>query len=244
MNSYAGVAKILRFNWPWYAGALLVTTSFLILLGRGNLDGSLHIVMVMALVMANGWLVLSLLVSYIVYDVSALSQGCWLQAKNESTIVILHAGHDEASVHVRRILPQAVCHSFDFCVADTNLSPSLRRARSEATAASTTIKPDHIPVPDGTAELVLIIFSAHELRVAEKRVQLFGEIARVIGATGRAVVVEHQRDIWNCIAYGPGFFHFLSRSTWIDTFTQAHLRVMRDDTITPWVHRFELRTTP
>jgi ubiquinone/menaquinone biosynthesis C-methylase UbiE len=111
----------------------------------------------------------------------------------------------------------------------------------EAATTTTVIQPDHIPVPDGTAELVLIIFSAHELRDADTRVRLFGEVFRVIGASGRVFVVEHQRDAWNFLAYGPGFFHFLSRSTWFATFTQAHLKVVRDSTITPWVHCYELR---
>jgi len=244
MSSYAGVAKIVRFNWPWYGGAVLATVAGLVVLACGGVDESVQIMILSGLAVANGWLVMSLVVSHVIYDVSALSQGCWLQAQHESTVIILHAGHDEASSHVQRLLPQAACHAFDVCGADAPMAPSLRRARSEATAASLAIQPDHIPVPDGVADLVVIIFAAHELRDRHARVQLFTDICRVIGTTGRAIVVEHQRDWWNWLAYGPGCFHFLSRATWMDTFIHARLQVVRDDTITPWVHRFELRALP
>ena len=190
---------------------------------------------------ANAWLLLSLVVSHHIYDRSPIAAGGWLRDAHATNVVILHAGHDEASPHVARLLPTARRWVFDVIDPAGRISPSLRRARAAATAAATAVPHERLPLPDASADLVLIIFAAHEIRADAPRVACFREAARIIGPHGRAVVVEHQRDAWNFLAYGPGCLHFLSRRTWMRTFSQAGLELERDDTLTPWVHRFELK---
>ena len=245
MTSYAGVAKILRFNWPWYAAAVVATGLGLAALVWWIPAGPWRMVAVAALAVGNSWLLLSLIVSHVVYDRSALARGGWLDGAQAASIAILHAGHDEGSIHVARLLPGAVCQVFDISDPAHGLSPSLRRARAEAAASATAIvvPSSSIPLPDGTIDLALVVFAAHELRDDGTRSGFFRELARIVGPRGRIVVIEHQRDTWNLLAYGPGFLHFLSRRSWLHTFAAAGLHLTGDDTFTPWVHAFELRTS-
>jgi len=240
MTAYAGVGKILRYNWPWYAGAVALTGLWAMVPATAWWS----LPMLVAVSLGNGWLLLSLVVSHVIYDRSAIAHGGWLKGYAAAHVVVLHAGHDEASGPVRRLLPAAQVITFDVHDPQRRTSPSLRRARAEAAESAMVIPVDRIPLPGSATDLVLMIFAAHEIRDQGARVALFREVARIIGVSGRALVVEHQRDAWNLLAYGPGFAHFLSRRRWMRTFAQAGLQVARDDRFTPWVHRFELRATP
>ena len=133
--------------------------------------------------------------------------------------------------------------TFDVFDQNHSGSPSLRRARALAGQSATPSALDQLPLADGSIDLGLVIFAAHEIRHDATRVAFFRELARIIGPAGRVLVVEHLRDGWNLLAYGPGSFHFLSRRTWLQTFAQAGLRVAQETSLTPWVRRFELRRT-
>lgn len=242
MSSCAGVARILRFNWPWYAGALAATALGLAALAWWIPPGAWRVAAVAAMAIGDGWLVLSLVVSHAVYDRSALGRGGWLDGIEARSVAILHAGHDEASAHVARRLPGAVRHVFDICDPAAGISPSLRRARAAAAHAATAVPAAGIPLADGAVDLAVVVFAAHELRDAGARTAFFRELARIAGPSGRILMVEHLRDAWNFLAYGPGCLHFLPRRVWLATFAAAGLRLSEDATCTPWVHVFELRT--
>ncbi len=244
MSGYAGVLKIARFNWPWYAGAGLVTAALAGVLTWWTLPGWWLTLAWALMALADGWLLLSLVVSHVIYDCSAVAHGGWLDALAAGEVAILHLGQDEASAHAARLLPSANCQAFDVYDPVRSGSPSLERARAQAGPAAATSTPaalDRLPLADGSIDLALVIFAAHELRHAGARADFFRELARIIGPGGRALVVEHLRDGWNLLAYGPGCFHFLGRRTWLRTFAQAGLRVTHESCLTPWVRRFELR---
>ena len=241
MTCCAGVARILRFNWPWYAAAVAATALGLAALAWWIPAGPWWAAATGLLLLGDGWLVLSLAVSHVIYDRSAIARGGWLDGVQAASVAILHAGHDEASAHVARRLPAAVRHAFDICDPAGAVSPSLRRARAEARTASAVVPSGCIPLPDAAIELAVVAFAAHEIRDHGLRVAFFRELARLIGLQGRILVVEHQRDAWNLLAYGPGFLHFLPRSAWLRTFAEAGLRLAGERTSTPWVRTFELR---
>jgi SAM-dependent methyltransferase len=246
MTTYAGVMRIVRFNWPWYAAALAATGLFLIVWVWWIPPGPLRVAAIAALVVGNGWLVMSLIVSHLVYDRSSLARGGWLEGQRAVEVAILHAGLDEASGHAARLLPGARLRAFDIRIPSLGVSPSLRRARAYGglPLSAQVVSSERLPLPDASIDLALVVFAAHELRDDRIRIMLFRELARIVGPNGRILVVEHLRDVWNLLAYGPGFLHFLSRRTFMRTFAEAGLRLHRDDTYTPWVHAFELRTAP
>jgi SAM-dependent methyltransferase len=198
-----------------------------------------------ALVLADLWLLLSLAVSHVIYDRSDVARGAWLGPATASSVAVFHFGQDEASALVARTLPAAQRQTFDLYDPQRSGSPSLRRARALATAkaAATTAALDRLPLADGSLDLGVLAFAAHEIRDEGTRVALFRELARVLDASGRLLVLEHPRDAWNLLAYGPGAFHFLSRRTWLHTYTDAGLTVVHESRLTPWICRFELRRT-
>jgi hypothetical protein len=77
--------------------------------------------------------------------------------------------------------------------------------------------------------------TAHEIRKADERDNFFAEVGRILAVDGRIVLVEHFRDIFNALAFGPGFFHFLPRSEWLRVTAKAGLEVEREKTVTPFV---------
>ena len=245
MSGYTGVLKIVRFNWPWYAGAVLMTAALATVLTLSTLPALCQMLAWALIGLADGWLLLSLVVSHYIYDRSAVARGGWLDgqtAGQERThVAIFHLGQDEASAHTARLLPTATIRIFDVYHSEHSGSPSLARARTLAVTASTPAVFNQLPLADGSIDLALVIFAAHELRHDGVRADFFRELARIIGPGGRALVVEHLRDGWNLFAYGPGFWHFLGRRTWLQTFALAGLQVAHETSLTPWVRRFQLR---
>ena len=140
--------------------------------------------------------------------------------------------------------PSAEIQSFDFYDPAREATPSLKRARALAERPGASIARDKIPLNDGALDLCLTIFAAHEIRQDAERVAFFREIARVLAPTGRALVVEHLRDGWNFLAYGPGFCHFFSRKSWQRSFADAGLKLVREEASTPFVRVFELGRQP
>jgi ubiquinone/menaquinone biosynthesis C-methylase UbiE len=102
------------------------------------------------------------------------------------------------------------------------------------------VRCDALPVGDGWADAVFLLLTAHEIRKAEDRDQFFAEVARILSPGGRVVLVEHLRDTWNAVAFGPGFFHFFSRGEWLRTAARARLRVESERRMTPFVRVFVL----
>jgi len=243
VTSHAGMTKIARFNWPWYALAVAVSVAGLLVIGSGTLSERWVALTVIGLVVADFWLVASLAVSHYVYDRSAVSRGGWLAGIEPARVrraAVFHAGEDEASGAAIRLLPGATIDVFDFNDRPDIGSASLERARARAGSHARTIAPDGIPFEDGAFDLGLVVFSAHEIRRPGLRTAFFRELARVVGPTGRVIVVEHLRDVWNFLAFGPGAFHFLSRATWVGSFAGAGLAVLRERSCTPFVRVFEL----
>ena len=243
MTSYAGVLKILRFNWTWYASAVLGTLVGVFLLTFGALPGAWAGLVTAGLLVADAWLIASLAVSHFVYDRSPVARGAWLDAVVPASVrrvAIFHGGLNEASETVARILPAAAVQSFDFYDASHNGTASLRRARAFVDREAVVIAPDRMPLPNGALDLGLVVFAAHEIRRDRARADFFRELARVLAPTGRILVVEHLRDGWNFAAYGPGALHFLSRRTWDRSFSEAGLKLVSEAPCTPFVRVFEL----
>ena len=238
--------KIVRFNWPWYVGAVLVNVIAGWAIWQAEVDAPWRRIAIVLLVLTDLWLLLSLLVSHVIYDRSDVARGEWLGAEPVSNVAVFHFGQDEASALVASRLPGATLRTFDLWEPARAGTPSLRRARALAHAdpSITAAALDRVPLADGSLDLGVLAFAAHEIRDHGTRVALFRELARISAGGGRLLVLEHLRDGWNLLAYGPGVFHFLSRRTWLRCFNAAGLTVSRESRVTPWVRRFELRRSP
>ncbi|MEM6770854.1 MAG: methyltransferase domain-containing protein, partial [Bacteroidota bacterium] len=97
-----------------------------------------------------------------------------------------------------------------------------------------------LPLKRAAVDAVFVTLAAHEIRDDAERVRFFRQLRNSIKPAGKIVVTEHLRDTANFLAYTFGFFHFLPRETWLQTFNQSGLRVESEQSITPFITVFNL----
>jgi SAM-dependent methyltransferase len=247
---YQGVLQILHFNWRMYlaTGVGLIAAALawplLLMAGRAAL--------VVGFTPAVFWMIASLAVSHYVYDRFPIYDLHWLERALEHTPrrwINIHAGWDETSGVLAAIFPDAVGEAVDLFDPRTMTEPSIREASQmqQARRANHAAVPyisaryDALPFENGTVDAAFAIFAAHELRRREQRVKFFGEVRRVLTSSGELVVMEHARDAWNFLAFGPGFLHFFPRHEWRATAQAVGLEVRTEFELTPFVHVFVMR---
>jgi SAM-dependent methyltransferase len=244
---YHGMLQILQYNLPMYAvaaGACLAGTAAVALL---PLSPAPSLLIVTGLLLAGFWSVSSLLVSHWIYDLSPLSRWGWpgrcLPAPPRRW-ASLHAGLDETHGALAELFPEGG-RALDLYDPAEMTEPSIARARRlSLDPAAEPADFRALPFPSGSLDAVFVVFAAHELRRPESRLRLFGEIARSLAPGGRAVVVEHLRDLRNFLAFGPGFLHFLPRREWLRLARESGLAAREERRITPFVAVFILEKTP
>lgn len=246
---FQGVGNIIRFNWHFFAFSLL----FLVVLfvAKDYTSGLLQSLIILAFLGTITTTVISLLVSYYVYDHSNLYQLDWVndlgnvQNANESEtlkIVNINAGFDETSVLLKDKFPSANLQVFDFYDPAKHTEVSIKRARKAYPIFPKTqsITTSHIPLPNHSIDHIFAILSAHEIRNEQERIVFFQELQRVLQPNGTIIVTEHFRDTANFLAYNIGFFHFHSKAAWLRTFEKSILKVEREIKITPFISTFIL----
>lgn len=240
---FQGLVNIIRFNWHFYIIALAVLIALLVIAFYFPSPVQTSTYVLCGLLLIS--MVISLLVSWYVYDASGLYELRWLDewiSGNEKVIVNIHAGFDETSALLQQKFPQAKLSAFDFYDPRQHTEVSIRRARKAyppypGTQSITTAQ---LPLTDGSADTVFLILAAHEIRNEEERVLFFRELHRTLKPDGRIIVVEHLRDAANFLAYTIGFFHFHSRTAWLRTFSRSGLRIWKEKKINPFINLFIL----
>ncbi|KUG07830.1 hypothetical protein ASU33_12950 [Solirubrum puertoriconensis] len=238
-----GVRNILRFNWHFYAIAgvgvgLLLALSFLADTFLGAYLG--------LVALAVGWVVVvSLVVSAYVYDFSPLYRLRWLTELNlasQPVVANIHAGFDESSALLQQRLNPAKLWVFDFYNPNAHTEVAIKRARQKypAYAGTQAVGTTYLPLPDNTAELVVLMLAAHEIRNEQERTAFFSEVRRITAPGGKVVVIEHLRDAANLLAYNLGAFHFYSQKAWYRVFGAASWQHVQERKITPFVSVFIL----
>ncbi|RYY53118.1 MAG: methyltransferase [Chitinophagaceae bacterium] len=239
---FQGVINIILFNWPFYAAVLVLPVAVLCL--RGIVTGNTATLMVLLTAATLLAAFVSLVVSCYVYDLSGLYRFRWmagLPARAGDRIWNINAGFDETSVIIRHQFPGAELQVFDFYDPARHTEPSIRRARKKYPPYPGTIACNTTNLPEGNRpSLVFLIFAAHEIRDRDERIGFLRTLGRAIAPGGRIVLVEHQRDLPNFLAYTIGFFHFYSRAEWQRCFRAAGLRSGQVSHLNPFVTKFEL----
>jgi SAM-dependent methyltransferase len=241
-----GVRQIVRFNWPFYAGATLGIAIATLAISRMPVETVTRVAFYAAIGLSAIWIVASLVASWVVYDRSQLMRWEWIDKAlgfHPDAWINIHAGLDESTMALRALFGRARWRVFDIFDPIEMTEPSIARARRLADnhVAAETADFRHLPVPTGTIDVALLLLSAHELRTDETRGALFDELRRVLGPAGRVVVAEHLRDWANFMAFGPGFLHFHSRRAWTRCFNRARFAIQSEFPITPFVRVFVLR---
>ena len=242
----SGVRQIAAFNWPFYAGAALAICGASAAILSPQSGPGLRAACGIGLALALVWTTGSLAASWLVYDRSPLLRWDWIEPAlgfRPRTWINIHAGFDQSTARLRRLLPDTAGRAFDIFDPVAMREPSIARARRGGHAEGPAEAADfrRLPAADGAADAALLLFSAHELRAPAARHALFRELRRVLGPGGRVIVAEHLRDTANVLAYGPGALHFHSRRTWRRCFAASGFVVDKEFPMTPFVHVFVLR---
>lgn len=239
-----GITNIVRFNWQFYAAAIAV--AILLFIAASHLSPPLQTAIQIVIWLMVAPVIVSLGVSWYVYDYSSLYDFPWLQhlaIQAHEKLVNIHAGFDETSQILHSKLPENPLQVFDFYDPKKHTEISIKRARKAYPPYPDTLATDTetIPLQAQATDYIFLIFSAHEIRDNEERVIFFGQLAKALKEKGKMVVTEHHRDWINFLAYNIGCFHFLSRHSWLQTFTQAGLVIAAEYKNTPFVTTYILQ---
>lgn len=238
---FQGVWNIIRFNWHYYVGyvvvllvaypIMLVSPFWLQLLGLWAIwTASLNVVITLA-------------VSWYIYDRSDLYSLHWLdEVLDGSTILNINAGFDETSELIEENYPSLTLKICDFYNPKKHTEVSIKRARKAYPQHPKTVavETDHLPFEDDTFDACVAMLSAHEIRAENERIDFFKELKRVLKADGKIYVTEHQRDVANFLVYSMGALHFHSPQTWKTTFNAAGLAVVEKVKTTSFVTTYTL----
>lgn len=237
---FQGVWNIIRFNRHFFISALLVILALACL--YFFVDAFARPFVLGALIIIITLLIIPLAVSWYVYDLSGLYRLNWVTLPPNPVIANINAGFDEISSLLHIKFTGAQMHVFDFYDPAKHTEVSIKRAREAyppypGTQNTTTAA---IALDDDCADAVFLFLSAHEIRNKEERVMFFSEARRIVKPGGKIYVTEHLRDIPNLLAYNMGFFHFHSKSAWLETFRLSGLQVTEAIKNNPFITTFTL----
>ncbi|PSL43907.1 O-methyltransferase [Chitinophaga niastensis] len=241
---FQGITNIIRFNWQYYVIAFC--SIILLFTVKGFLPYYSQLTAAIVALFTLLSTVVSLIVSWYIYDYTGLYSLNWLPVLNgrsSGNIVNMHAGFDETSAILAKKYPAAKLLVFDFYDPLRHTEVSIERARKAYPAfpATKVISTSKVPLNENSADCICLIFSAHEIRNDEERVHFFQQLKNALRADGQIILVEHLRDINNFVAYNIGFLHFLSKRKWMQTLTNAGLSVDKVFKLTPFVSTYILK---
>ena len=238
---FQGVYNILRFNWHFYVIAAFLLGSILIF--RHQMPETMQPLVLWIALFAITTILVSLVVSYYVYDVSNLYTLPWLRDLNNKKVLSVNAGFDETSEFIRTKFPESNMIICDFYDPKKHTEVSIKRARKAYPPSRETVPvtTHQLPFSNDSFHHTLAILSAHEIRDKNERIQFFKELNRVTTPSGKIYVTEHLRDFSNFSAYTIGFFHFHSKLSWKETFSAANLKIVEQVKTTPFITTFILQ---
>src|SRR5687767_7519519 len=108
-GKYQGAIQIFQYNRPFYLFTWLGSLVALGVLSWISLPWLLHLGALLGVGLAFVWSVLSLVVSYYVYDASGLYRWDWISgwfSQRPGSWINIHSGLDESSPALREIFPE------------------------------------------------------------------------------------------------------------------------------------------
>jgi ubiquinone/menaquinone biosynthesis C-methylase UbiE len=237
---FQGVLNIIRFNsWKYIFSFFLLLVMCCLYLNSNSLYQSIWLILILVLAF---FLSISLLISYIVYDYSALYQLPWLPNLEKQNVLNVNAGFDEISDFLKEKYPEITLIKSDFFDSERHTEPSIQRARKIYPPQSDVvlINTEKIDFESNMFDSILLFFAAHEVRNEQERIAFFKELSRVLKPEGKIYITEHLRNWVNFIPYSVGFFHFYSKKSWSKIVHSSDFKIEKEIKTTPFVSTFIL----
>ena len=237
---FQGVLNIVRFNrWKYIFSLFLLLIMSCIYLNSNSLYQTIWLILILFLVFL---LSVSLLISYVVYDYSALYQLPLLPNLQKQNVLNVNAGFDEISDFLKEKYSEITLIKSDFFDSERHTEPSIQRARKIYPPQSdiVLINTEKIDFESNKFDSILLFFAAHEVRNEQERIAFFKELNRILKPEGKIYITEHLRDWVNFIPYSVGFFHFYSKNNWSKIVHSSDLKIEKEIKTTPFVSTFIL----
>jgi hypothetical protein len=241
---FQGVTNIIRFNWHFYAissgiAAMLCVALFFASGVAATITG-------VVLVLLFFGVLVSLAVSFYIYDLSDLYKLNWLNEVNigaGTNLVNITAGFDETSALLKEKYPASPLVVFDFYDPAKHTEVSIERARKAYAVypGTKSISTSHIPLEKQSQDYIFAILSAHEIRNRQERIRFLKGLGESLKQNGKLIVVEHLRNLPNFMAYTIGFFHFFSKREWKYSFDRSGFTIVKEIRITIFIVAFILQ---
>ena len=240
---FQGISNIIRFNWHYYIIAFILIA--VLTIANRFLPASIQIITTILLSLTALSIIVSLAVSWYIYDHSDLYTLNWLNDFNigsNKQLININAGFDEISSLLKEKYPDSNLLVFDFYDPAKHTEISIERARKAYPpfTGTTIISTDNIPLKANSVDYIFLLLAAHEIRNDDERISFLKQLYAILSPAGKIIVVEHQRDMYNFMAYNFGFLHFFSEKTWKQTFVNATLSLESEFKITPFISVFVL----
>lgn len=240
---FQGITNIVRFNWHYYLFAFLFILFLLALAFYLNYPFNILVFAVICLVFFSTSI--SLIASFYIYDLAGIYNLSWItedDSQKSKLIVNINAGFDETSYLLKEKFKNADLIVYDFYNPEKHTEISIERARKAYPPFPKTelIKTNSLPLKETSADLIFLIFAAHEIRDENERIIFFSELNRILKPDGKIYVVEHLRDFLNFSVYNIGFFHFLTKQNWLKVFDKSNFTVYQESKLTPFISVFIL----
>lgn len=109
---FQGVMNIIRFNWHFYVVAFVVLVCLVII--GSFLPSTLQTIINIMIILSTASVIISLAVSYYIYDLSGLYKLRWIQTDKQQSLLNINAGFDETSELIKQKCPYSELSICDF----------------------------------------------------------------------------------------------------------------------------------
>jgi hypothetical protein len=234
---FQGVINVFKFNWHLFAFAIvIIILNFIVIYFTDSFfDKFFLLINYLIIVLIFN----SLFITYYVYDYSDLYSLEYFKIDKNKKIINFITGFDEISeIAVHKFKPNQylILNYFDSLKEP---KVSIVRANKNYELKDFDEIKDFKIIENKHFDYFICFLSLHEVRNEKHRIALLNKMYNSLKDDGKVFIVEHLRDINNFFAYNIGFFHFLTKKSWINSFKNSNFK-FTESKVNPFISLFIL----
>ena len=235
--------KLTYYSWPLYLTSLVIILVSLFVLFYADASQAFKIAISLVLALTS-WLTISSIIGFMwMYDLSTFPSCKWIEQLQltPNNCLQINTGLEQTRLNLKLAYPEATHQEFDIFDHDSMSSPPINRARKSEGLTNNCTPYDSIPLKNGWSNATFIVLSAHEIRNSVERDKMFNEAIRKTEKGGHIILVEHIRDLFNTIVFGPGVFHFYGHKLWINLDSRFAIEHQTNFSATPFFRIYKFK---